>query len=230
MGYAYFNIDSSDVKNLAEKLNEINKWALPLSIRMALNDVARDMKSRTLPLFFNENFNISPTRETFLKSHSAYTLSKNTLNITEMSSYAGVWRGKSSSALSSGERLKIHETGGSLGSRDIPYSRGHFGISYRNTNPENAQHSAYFYRYFKNKKKGIILKNRGKRIIKTENAIMISTRMGISNFRVLYLLNKNPKYHKNSFINPSGNESNKLVGNFFIKHAKKRIEKLMQKK
>lgn len=221
------HIEDHAIKEVSKRLQRLHKSDYPLAVRGAINAVAKDMKENTLQASFNKNFNIS--RRTFLKSHSGYTLSPNTFDINKMVSYCGIMRGKMDiSSYSSGERLELQERGGQMQDRAIPFSRNGVGEAYRGKNEKSTIHTAYFYKHFKNKPKGVLLRHKGKTIIKTNKAILLATK-GKKGLEILYLLNKNPRIKKNPFIQPASDISHTKIDNFFFKEAQKRFDKLLNK-
>lgn len=225
-----FTVDSYDVSVITKKLQELHRSDYPLAVRGAINAVAKDMKEDTLQKSFNKNFNIS--RNTFLKSHSGYRLSPNTFDINKMQSECGIMRGKMDvSSLSSGERLNFQERGGQMSNRAIPFSRDGVGGAYRGEDEKSTIHSAYFYRHFKGKQKGVLLRNKGKTIVKTDKAILLySKEMEKGEWpKILYLLNRAPKIQANPFIKPASDISHSRIYRFYFIEAKKRFDKRLKK-
>lgn len=220
----------SQIKEVTKRLHRMHKSDYPLAVRGAINAVAKDMKENTLQNSFNKNFNIS--RKTFLKSHSGYTLSPNTFDINKMVSYCGIMRGKMDiSSYSSGERLDLQERGGQMQDRAIPFTRNGIGEAYRGKNEKSTIHSAYFYRHFKKKPNGVIFKNKGITLVKTDKAILLNKK-GVKNGKyapILYLLHRNPKIKANPFRLPAENISHAKIDEFFFKEAQKRFDKVLNK-
>ena len=106
-----FNINNADVVQLTNRLEKIHKSSMPVSVRGALNDAAFDMKKNQLEKTFDREFTIR--KKTLIRSHTAFNRSKNTFNINEMISEAGVIKGKSKA----GDELETQEKGGSLSGR-----------------------------------------------------------------------------------------------------------------
>lgn len=209
---AKFNINNADVVELTNRLEKIHKSAMPVSVRGALNDAAFDMKKNQLGKTFDSDFTIR--KKTFIRSHSAFNRSKNTFNINEMSSEAGIIKGKSKS----GDELEIQETGGSLSGRKsivTPEAR----IS------KSGQKLVSRRFYLQNLKgKGVIFKNKRQRIFASNDTIIQNIR-GEKNFRVLYRFRNTRSYDATHFVEKAGELSSKKIPDFFLKQAKRRLNK-----
>lgn len=218
MGYAYFNIDSSQIQLFKQKLEKIHRSAVPVAVRQSLNEAAYQMKSVILPSEFKNDFTIR--RPTFVKSHSAFTRSKNTFEIQYMSSECGIIRGKSIS----GNRLELQERGGVVSDRAVPINKNGVSPTRMNERNESKQSAIYYYRKFRNAKKGVIMRNRKRTIIKTDD-YLFEVRAG-GEWRTLYVLNSTARIKPKRFIEPAGTMAASRIPYYFIRNAQKKLSQL----
>lgn len=217
-----FNINTDDAVVFANKLERLQKSALPVTVRMTLNDAAFDMKENTIKESANKQFTIRRPR--FLSSHSRVNKSPNTFDINKMSSEAGIVEGKSIA----GNRLEKQETGGTLQREAIPTAETRVSKDIA-----KKQRAVFFFRKFRREKKGHIPSQKGLRIkarkkrtfIKTDKAVLMVSKGG--KWKTLFLFRDSVSLNKRSFVGPAGQMSAKKMGAFFIRNAKKRIEKIL---
>ena len=207
-----FDIDKSDIVEYTNKLERMHRSSLPVSIRGALNDAAFDMKKNTIEKYFKENF--TTRNKTFIRAHTAFNKSPNTFDINQMQSSAGVIEGKSKS----GDNLEKQEFGGTIKKRGaIPYDTTRVGGS-------NARKmkKIYYYKKFRNAKKGRVSRTSKETIIKTERSLLRVTKGG--EWSVLYRIQNTVTIKKDPFMKPATDETTKKIPDFFVKQAERRIK------
>jgi hypothetical protein len=215
-----FDINADEVVQLTAKLGRLHRSAMPVAVRESLNTAAKDMKMRYIPRVFSKNF--TERRPRFISSHTAYNKCANTFDINSMSSSAGVIKDKTES----GNRLELQERGGTLNDRAVPvYNDGVSGT--RKGERESAQQDAiYYFRKFKDKQRGIILKNKKKTIIKTDSRLY-EIRAG-GTWRTLYTLDSTAKIKPKRFIEPSGDMAHSRLPRNFKIQAEKQFKKYLK--
>lgn len=228
---AQFNINNADVVGLTNRLEKIHKSAMPVSVRGALNDAAFDMKKNQLGKTFDSSFTIR--KKTFIRSHSAFNRSKNTFNINEMSSEAGIIKDKSKS----GNELEIQETGGIVGDRDyIPLSASRINKSslklvskrfyLQNIKPRGKKvKKNEFVRAAFRAKRGGFIQHKGF-VFRINKIKKEGNRLNIDSER-LYLFQNNRSIDLSAthFVEKAGELSLKKIPEFFLKQAKRRLNK-----
>src|SRR6056297_715946 len=156
------NINNHDVVLLTEKLEKIHRSAVPVAVRQSLDKAAYEMVGGgEIKRSFFKRFTIR--RPTFIKSHIAYNKSPNTFDIKKMVSSAGLRKGKSRA----GDQLVKQEFGGTIANKAIPRRFVRTGADIK-----KKIRAAYYYRKFRNAKKGHVSRNRNRTIIKTDTSIL----------------------------------------------------------
>ena len=223
-----FNVNASEVVALTNKLEKLNRSAMPLAVRNTLNDVAFDVKQVTAPNEFEGRFIIR--KKSFLRANSLAIKCKNTFNINEMeSAYA---------LKNDGQNLFEQEYGGNVENRTyIPQIEARGGS-------ENKLVSKSF--YLKNIKKKTITGR--KELIKTAFAAKEGGFLIYDNilYQVRTITNRPrfwmkllPIYNyvegrsvmlpKREFIAPAAQKSEAKMNMFYDKNAKFRFEKVLKK-
>jgi len=90
-----FSITSNELIDYTLKLQKINDVSLPFAVQNALNEVAKDVKKRTLAETTNKMFNVK--RKNFFKSNSAFKMYKPKqfgYKISKMHADVGITKGK----------------------------------------------------------------------------------------------------------------------------------------
>jgi len=215
-----FNINNNDIVKLTNKLEQLHRSAMPVTVRKSLNEVAFVTKKETIKPVFESKFTIRQKR--FITSHTAANRSKNTFSLKEMYSEVGVIKDKSKA----GNRLELQEFGGSLANREKIPQKG-----VRVAKSERRKVSKKF--YLKNikarskggkfSKKGIISKNKRITILKTKKAIMAIHKGG--RWEMLYLLDQNIDIKQAQFLAPASEKAFKQMPEIFTNFAKKRIKR-----
>jgi hypothetical protein len=195
----------------------------PLAVRGALNETALDMKTKTMPKEFDDNFTIR--RKTFLKSQTGTNLCKNTFDINAMVSETGI-----SNKKQIGDKLALQETGGNIQDRATPTTATRKG-----ENDKNIQDKSFYYKKYKNRKTGKVLDTKGNKNIfktKTGNIVLISqdaiirkNKLVKGTSKLLYFKPKTVSIQKNEFVQPAGLIANEKLQEYFIKNAIKRLKK-----
>ena len=192
-----FSVDTTEMREFKRKLDKISKSAFPISVRKTLNNAAYQMRTKTLPQSFKDEF--ITRRPNFIKHVSGFTKCQNTFNVNNMVSEAGILEGKSLA----GDRLELQERGGIINNRTVPFSdRSGNSPTRKGESAENVQSPIYYARKFKDLKKGMISKNKQRAIFKTDNAVMMIQAGGI--WKTLYLENRSVKIKKRKFVEPAG--------------------------
>ena len=205
------NIDTAELSAYTKKLQNMQKFDLPLAIRGALNDTAEDMKTQSLNNVFTREFTIR--RKNFLKSVTAFNKCDNTFDVSAMKSEAGVFD-KNESA----RRLFFQEFGGTLKNRAVPMSAARSGEDASKTIiPSN------YYKKFMDLKKGIIKKTKSKVLIKSDNAIYQISKGG--KWKVIYSLGRDVNLKAHPFVEVAGEWSALKLPFFYIKNAERRLLK-----
>lgn len=209
-----FNINNVQVVELTNKLERLHRSAMPLVVRGTLNDAAFLARNKAISIFA-ANFTVR--KKNFIRSHTGVNKSKNTFDIKQMVTEAGVIRGKSGP----GDSLGLQEFGGTAtDKKGIPTPSVRIGKS------ENKLISKRL--YLKSLKgRGLISKNRKSRIVASNKAI-IQYNKG-KRFDVLYRFRGSRKYEKSAFMAPAGIYASSKMVMLFKKQAKFRIEKMMKK-
>jgi hypothetical protein len=222
-----FNINTSEVVELTNKLEKMHRSAMPVAVRGSLNDAAFDMKKNQVEQVFKSRF--TTRKKNFIRSHTVANKSKNTFNINEMKSEVGVIKGKSDA----GDQLEKQEFGGTIANRDfIPMDPARIG---------------------KNKKKLVSRKNylKAVKVKKAKNLVRAAAKAGKGNhilynytlFQVKGIRNtrrktklrllpiysfksgRNVQISKQPFLKPAGENSAKKIPDFFIQRAKNKLMK-----
>ena len=223
-----FNINTTEVVALTNRLEKLNRSAMPLAVRSTLNDVAFDVKQVTAPNEFEGRFIIR--KKSFLRANSLAIKCKNTFNINEMeSAYA---------LKNDGQKLFEQEYGGNVENRTyIPQVEARGGS-------ENKLVSKSF--YLKNIKPG--QKTSKSNLIRTAFAAKKNGFLIFDDvlYQVRTITNK-PKFFmllkaiynykegrsvilkKSPFIEPAAEKSQAKMNMFYDKNAKFRFEKALKK-
>lgn len=218
-------VDTSDFKKYEKILKSMRKSDFPLAIRGTLNDLAFDVKKRTMPHEFKDQFDIR--RPTFLKSHSGVERCDNTFNINAMSSKVGIYN-KAKEIV--GTRLAMQETNGSIKDRSVPTENTRIGGSML-----KKQMLAMYYRKFRKKSVGVISSNSRGAIIKTKsgNIVWHSRNAKFENGQLVKGQSKLLYYHRESvpvkdhpFLYPASEKTaSEKSKEYFEENALKRISK-----
>lgn len=220
------------------KLAKIHRAALPNAIRFSLTDAAKDVKFRTLKKHANIQFDVS--QQAFFRAFSGYKPAKG-FSIDKMSSVAGMIKGnpKNSKSVASTEIAQQQIAG-------IVHNKSYIKSSIPNKVSNSAYRKARTQRPFivedgmryvkkafdaqkankpllvKKNKKGVLVKV-GK-ISKAKGKIKIKTKpiASYKEDRSIDLKKQKP------FVNNAAVESGKLLNTFFIKNAKKQIQRYMK--
>jgi hypothetical protein len=199
-----------------------------------LNDLAFDVKGRTMPNQWDKNFTVR--RKTFLKSHSGVNRCANTFDISKMESSIGIFN-KGDEIVAN--RVALQENGGTINDRAVPTLDTRYEGSGTRT-----QKKALYYRRFKNIKrgsaavmgtneKGTIFKTRKGGILwrskdlkyKRDNrGRILSIEQGEQKW--LHHPNMNVKIEEHAFMLPSSMITyNEKAQEYFEEQALKRISK-----
>ncbi|MCJ7802746.1 MAG: hypothetical protein MUP82_10365 [Candidatus Marinimicrobia bacterium] len=191
------------------------------------------MKKNQIEKTFDNEFTIR--KKNFIKSHSAFNKCKNTFNLREMKSEAGVIKGKSTS----GDQLEIQEIGGLIRNRDyIPMDSARIGKNkdklvskkfyLKNIKPKKGKskfsNQEFIKSAFKAGKGGFVRFDNTLfeiRTIKKNNRKLFIRTLAIYSFKN----NRSVSISKAPFIAPAGEISAKKIPEFFIKRAKRRFQK-----
>lgn len=212
------DINASEVVKFTNKLEKLHRSALPVAVRQTLNDAAKDMKisgkgyNGTIEREFKKNFTIRA--KNFIRSHTGFNNSKNTFDINQMESSAGVLEGKSGA----GDRLAIQERGGNLERERIPTD-----IVRINEDNRSLVSKKFYYNKFKDFPKGQIIRDKEKTIIKTDWGVLMVSRGGI--WKTLYSLKRHIRIPKAPFNAPAALSTLTRLDAFYVKNAEKKLAK-----
>ena len=218
-------LDLSDLREYERKLKSMKKYDFPLAVRGTLNDAAFLMKQKKIQPEFEENFTVR--RRTFIKAFTGATRSKNTFDIKQMYSQAGVYRGKRNQEV--GERLKLQEFGGGITDRAVPRVTTRKGNSY-----DKVQKGSLFYRRFKKLGRGktaIMGTDEDGVIKRTKKGHIIHMDRDKSRkpiYKLLYLHRNRVRIKKSKFIKPAALATQREMPRLFIENAQKRFKKAMK--
>lgn len=206
----YISIDTKELEYYKKRLEKIGRSDFPLAVRSAVNETAVNMRTQTMPRNFNDNFIIR--RKTFLKSQSGTNFCKNTFDINSMISETGI-----SDKLEVGKRLELQEIGGTINNRAIPLD-----ATRRSGNRSKVQKKDFYFKPFKDAKKGTIGKIGNKRIVKGRKGIVLISKKEV---KPLYSLDRTISISKSPFVQPAGLDSGANMPEYFVKNAIKRLKK-----
>jgi hypothetical protein len=229
------NVNTDELVVYANKMERVHRSALPVAVRGSLNDAAFDMKIKQIPLTFDRQF--VERKKNFIKAHTAVNKSKNTFDVNQMASEAGVIAGKSKA----GDNLEKQEFGGVIKDRDyIPMTPARVGKSSKKLVSRRF--------YLKN-----IKPQKGKKRTRNQQFIRAAIKAGKGGFvryddylfairtvkkpsRGGIFIKADPIYSyrkgrsvsvsKASFIEPAGEMSAKKIPAFFIKQAERQLKKI----
>jgi len=109
-----FNINNDDVVQMSNRLEQLHRSGLPVAVRQSLNEAAFQMKKHEIMRSFDRKFIVR--KQAFIKNHTAFNRCKNTFEIREMYSEAGIRKGMSQA----GDNLSKQEFGGRIHNRNVP--------------------------------------------------------------------------------------------------------------
>jgi len=113
-----FNINSTAVVKLTNRLEKINRVAMPIAVRSTLNDAAFDLRQKELPQSYNDNFTVR--KPSFIKAGTTLQKVSKTYKINEMQSAVGL--------NTKGAKLAEQEEGATVSNRDyIPLQGARVG-------------------------------------------------------------------------------------------------------
>jgi hypothetical protein len=211
------DINSKELVAYTNKLEKLHKSALPVAVRQTLNDLAFDLKTNSLPQKFQSQFK-NHRRKNVIKSHSGVQKSKNTFDISQMESEAGLNGGKKNDKL--GERLEENIMSKSITDRATPIEGAR--ISQKKANKVSGPLS---YGKLKSIKRGGFRKVGGKRIIRGRDSIYYRKGKKKRDYIRLYQEKVNFKHSGGDFMTPAVKSTMKELGRIYEKHARGRIEK-----
>lgn len=228
-----FNIDDHEFIKLTNKLDKLNRSALPVAVRSTLNDVAFKARKGEIPISFKKEFEVK--KSGFINSHLRVNKCKNTFEIDEMVSEAGVIKGKSVA----GDNLKAQEFGESIKKKNIALAGARTG-----NNLKTLVSKKYYIRNIRAKEN--VPKWKNQEFIRTAfragkgEKIMYNNLL--SEIKTIKKLNRNkliiklaPLYlvkpgmminlSEHPFIQRAGRESMKFIPKIYAEQAKRQIEK-----
>ncbi len=235
-----FNINTSEIVQLTNKLEKLHKSAMPVTVRGALNDVAFYMKKNEVAKAFDRQFIVR--KKTFIRSHTSVNKSLNTFDIKKMSSEVGIIKSKPVS-----EGLKNQELGQKTKkTKHIPFiDKGKTPVRIGKSHLKQVSKGKRLSQIsgainingiknpFKNQKfiKAAFSGGKGT-IIKYNDTLGVvraakKTKTGIFiKFERLYSISKENtvKLNKAPFLVPAAKQAFKKMNYFFIERAKKKIK------
>lgn len=219
-------LDISNLREYEKKLKTMKKYDFPLAIRGTLNDAARIMKTKNIRPEFKENFIVR--MPTMITAFTGYDKCKNTFDISQMHSKAGVYKGERNQKL--GEDLVKQEEGGGVNDRMVPRAGARrFG------NPNKPIIPRRVYRRFKSTYRKMAASGRSGAFVMgtNEQGVIIKTKDGRivrythhnKKWQTLYTKPINGKIKKEPFILPAGKKTASSLPRLFLKNAEKRFKK-----
>jgi len=234
-----FNINTDEFVELTNRLEKLNKSAMPITVRGTLNDLAFDMKKNELFKSFDNQFIIR--KKSFIRSQTGINKCKNTFDIQQMTAKVGVL-----SSSKSKEGLRAQEIGGNAPRTDyLPYRNNkgktpaRISSSHEKRISKNKKVSELTdvikitggRNPFKNKKFRRAAFKGGKGTYINYNGFVgqikkVKTRPLDINFEVLYKLDKNKKVQidKAPWLSPASAKSYKKVLKLFKERAKRKMK------
>jgi len=241
-GVLNINTDASVV--FANKLEKMHRSALPVAIRGALNKAAFDVKQNTMPRTAKSSFiQRSPN---FFKANSKVEMAKGFL-VNDMKATVGFTsQGLKGSSNYAVKELEQQEKGGRLTNKSFRPTNIARGGSYTKLVRPANRLSAMKNIVVANRAKGV---NKGQRFIKSavhagKGGLVLSeyngktilwrinslnkTKTGKMKLTPLYTYKKgrDVKVSKTKFMQTASLQSNKMMDSFFVKEAKRQIDKL----
>lgn len=210
------DIDDRDLRRYTMQLEQMHKKHLPLAVKGALNKAAVSMKlgKRHIQKEFKDEFVIR--RPKFINAHTGFEkIPFSEWDISRMASKAGIIKGKSKA----GDRLKLQEEGGTLKRRQAPSKHTRIG-----SNDERKQKAQYYFKKYKNKPLGRILKTNRLTVIKTRRNLLSVAKGG--EWKTLYTLVPNVKIKKRPFVSTAGKIAARDINKYYIEEATKRINQV----
>jgi len=247
------NINTTNIVKFTNKLEKLHRSALPVAVRTSLNSAAFDVKQKTMPLSAKQNF--TQRRKTFFEAKSKVKPAKG-FNIKSMESKIGFFGGETNQAVRdlkkqerggviggrsyipmkssrvSGENFKSIRKKNRFGNiKDIINAkdgRGNIGRRKRGKGKNAGQRFMQSVAYAG--KGGLVLseKFRGKIILWRVNSLK-RTKDGNFKLTALYTYEegRSVKIDKATrFMKSASDQSAKKIERFFIKEAKKQINRL----
>lgn len=232
-----FNINTTEVVALTNKLEKLTRSDMPLAVRGTLNDAAFDMKQIQVEKIFTRNFTIR--KKTFIRSHTAVIKCANTFDLKQMKAQTGIIKGKSQA----GDQLIYQEFGGTIKNRDyIPTKEARVSKS-----SKKVVSKKYYLKNIKPKKNKTKYQNQefirtvfklGKGAYIRYNNILFEI-LTIKKPSRLYLYiktkaiywfkkNRSVRIKRRPFMKFAGKMSAKKMPAFFKKQAKRRFEKYLK--
>jgi hypothetical protein len=239
------NINTDEVVSFTNKLEKMHRSALPVAIRTALSSAAFDVKTKSMPKSANKAF--TNRDKNFFKAKSKVNKA-NGFNIKTMKASVGFVGGEKSQAI---RDLEDQESGGTIKGRSfIPIDSARVGGS--NSKKIRKQNRISDIRDIidvrkakgKNKKQKFVgaaikTKSTNKLVLGNENSKGNRTLYRIKSVNkrgggvkikkvALYSYKKNRAVtvKPTNFMKMASLESTKKIESFFIKEAKKQIERL----
>lgn len=231
------DINTKSVIQFSAKLQQINRSALPVSVRGALNDAVYDVKTKTMPLtskvFVNRSAN-------FFKANSRFEKATG-FNINNMKSTVGFvsdnLKGKSNYAV---KDLEEQEHGGVIKKRSfIPMKQARRGNSNEGLVRQNTRlasvRNIVDVKKFKGSNKSKFVQashkaGKGGFVLSNDTLFSITSIKGTggTNFKAKpiydYKKNRNVTVKKTAFMKKASMITSEKLESFFIAQAKRRIK------
>jgi len=238
---AILNVNTDEVVRYSNKLEKLHRSAFPIAIRGALNNAAFDVKKNTMPVSAEKEFTIR--RKNFFKANSRVIKAKG-FNIRTMQAIIG-FIGNQQAV----QDLEQQEEGGKIGGRAfVPLDNARGGNNARPVRPSNrlgkigrivnankVRGKSKKQRFIKAAIKagvgGFVIGNNKLRILwKITGLTKVGGRLEINKQRLYsYVPGRKVKIDPTNFMKKATLKTAKKLEGFYIKQAKKQIEKALLK-
>ncbi len=239
---AILNVNTDEVVRYSNKLEKLHRSAFPVAIRGTLNNAAFDVKKNTMPASAEKEFTIR--RKNFFKANSRVNMAKG-FNIRTMQAIIG-FIGTQQAV----ENLEQQEKGGTIGGRAfVPLDNARGGSNARPVRPSNrlsrisnivnaskVRGNSKRQRFVKAAIKagvgGFVIGNNKLKILwKITGLTKIGDRLKINKQRLYsYVPGRKVKIDEpTNFMKKATLKTGKKLEGFYIKQAKKQIEKALLK-
>lgn len=248
-----FNVNTSAVIKYTNKLEKIQKSALPIAIRSTLNDAVFDVKTRTMPQSAQQKF--TQRRKNFFTANSKFDSAKG-LSINSMKATVGFYENKLTNAATNYavKDLEKQERGGTINEKQfIPMAPARVGgegnvrpnarlkaiknhgiIVARNLSGGKTKAEKFIRAMYKAGPGGFVLggTKKGENILWRINSLPTGLSHGTGlDITAMYDYSKGRNVHveKTAFMKEASLRTAKRLPDFYAKNANKQLQKYYDK-
>lgn len=227
--------EGKNIIDYSHKLSKMHKSALPNTVRFTLNDLAKDVKTKTLQEESKEQFEVR--KPTFFKRYSGFQQAGG-YNIARMKSTVGMVKGADSKSVAS-TQIGEQQTAGTvenksyLPSENMRTSKGLVKKKYLDEikkRPIKTNGKNYAKNWAKAKKSGrtlLVVKNGRGVVVVSTRKLKRKTNNLQTRLIASYKKNRNIDLTtKKPFLNNAAIKSGQKMEMFYIRNAKRQIERL----